>query len=132
MVTPAQREPRSWTIPLPGYTTPPLSLNHRLHWRAEARIKADLVDIGIVYSRKLAIPALDRFAAVLHYAPRQNRTRDTENIAPTVKPVVDGFCRARGIPDDRAHYFPQPPVIHDATGEPGRLWVVITELVGAP
>ena len=118
---------REWTIPLP-YVKPPLTLNSRLHWANHARITEALVGVGIVYTRKLRIPPLEKFTAVLHYEPSTIRGRDADNLAPTVKPVVDGMCRANRIQDTADHYIPAAPVIHPATGKPGRLWLVVVDL----
>ena len=118
---------QSWEIPLPCLT-PPLSLNQRIHWRKEASIKATLRDVGITYARKLHIPPMDRFTAQLHYLPRQERERDSENLTPCAKPIVDGYCWVHKIPDSHAHYTQLPPVIHPASGRAGRLWVVLTEV----
>ena len=123
---------RTWTIPLVGYMRPPLTLNSRMHWRVKANLTADLRNTGVTYTRKLKIPPLDRFTAVLHYAPRDARERDTENIAPSSKPVVDGMCWVHKQPDSRDHYLPSMPVIHDPTGEPGRLWLEVIDLSSAP
>ena len=117
---------REWTIPLP-YTKPPWSLNQRLHFRKEAQIKDSLKGVGIVYARKLKIPPLEKFTAQLHYAPRDNRVRDGENIAIICKPLVDGICSVTGVSDSHEHYTTLPTVIHPATGQPGRLWLVLAD-----
>lgn len=120
-------EPREWVIPLP-YTKPPLTQNSRMHWRARAAIVAALRGVGIVYTRQLKIPPLDRFTAELHYAPRYRRIIDGENLTPVAKSCVDGYCSVHKIPDDKDHYTQLPPVIEGPTGTTGRLWLVLREV----
>jgi len=120
---------REWTFPLP-YPRPPLTLNQRLHWAPKARLAAELKDYGTAYTRKHKIPRLDRYTFVLHWAPRQVRNRDGDNLIPTLKHLVDGYCRATGAADTADHYTLTAPIIHASTGEPGRLWVVIIDLAG--
>lgn len=80
------------------------------------------------------VPRLERFTAVLHYQPRDNRRRDTHNLGRALKPLVDGLIDAGVcIDDDTKHYAGTEPVIHDARkGEPGRLWLVVIDLGHTP
>lgn len=118
---------REWSFPLP-YDRPPLTLNGRLNRWRRAELTRELKDYGTIYTRKHKIPALDRYTFELHWAPRVRRGRDDDNPAPTVKPIVDGYCRAVGVADVRGRYVLSPVVIHDPTGLPGRLWVVVRDL----
>ncbi|WP_433717346.1 hypothetical protein ACQP2U_43330 (plasmid) [Nocardia sp. CA-084685] len=85
----------------------------------------------------------------LHYQPVDNRTRDTDNLANTTKPIYDAFTRTRAaytirtgpkkgdtveaqlgwsmVRDDDPRYMSKPePKIHDPVkGEPGRMWLDI-------
>lgn len=80
------------------------------------------------------IPLLERFGVVLHYQPRDNRKRDTHNLARALKPLVDGLVDAGVcVDDDTTHYRGAEPVIHPARkGEPGRLWLIVTDLSDEP
>lgn len=128
---------REWTLPLAF--TKPLNMNDRpsisvgaMHarrrevkaWREHAR---DL-------ARAQHLPRLDRFTAVLHYQPRDNRRRDTHNLARAVKPLIDGLIDAGVcVDDDTVHFRSTEPVIHPARkGEPGRLWLVVIDLGDEP
>ncbi len=124
---------REWSLPL-AFTTP-LNMNDRpstsmgaMHarrrevkaWREHAH--------GLALAAH--IPLLQRFTAVLHYQPRDNRRRDTHNLSRALKPLVDGLVDA-GVcaDDDTKHYAGTEPIIHDARkGEPGRLWLVVIDL----
>lgn len=123
--------PRSWTLDLPFEK--PLSTNevYGHHWAVVKR-KVDpwKEAVGWLLTQQ-KIPRLDRFTVVLHFAPKTKRgqQRDLDNLHATLKPCVDtlkkfGVC----IDDNAAHYTPSAPVIHSATGKPGRLWLVITDL----
>jgi crossover junction endodeoxyribonuclease RusA len=118
---------REWVLTLPF--TKPLNMNDRMNWRERSRYTRSFRDAALVLARKERIPSLAHFTAVLHSAPRTVRTRDPENLTATVKPLVDGLILA-GVAagDDPRYYTPTTPVIHDATGEPGRLWLVVREL----
>jgi hypothetical protein len=120
---------REWTIALPF--TQPLSLNDRLSWQKRHRLTAPWKDAATNLARHHKIPRLDRFTVVLHWAPRLERIRDPENLTATLKVCVDGLVRA-GVADgdDPRYYAPCAPIIHDATGEPSRLWLVVTDLSG--
>lgn len=121
-------EPRSWTLTLPF--TKPLSLNDRTaSWQRWYRLTKPWRDTAIVLARKHRLPPLEHFTVVLHYAPRLHRTRDAPNLEAVVKPLVDGLVKAGIAPgDDPRYYTPTTPEIHPATGEPGRLWLVVKEL----
>lgn len=121
-------EPREWTLTLPF--TKPLSLNDRTgSWQRWYRLTKPWKDTAIVLARKHRIPPLAHFTARLEYAPRLKRVRDAQNLEAVLKPLVDGLV-AHGVApgDDPRYYTPTTPVIHEATGEPGRLWLVVREL----
>lgn len=123
---------RTWTLPLAF--TKPINLNDRpsisvgaMHARRK-EIKAwrkHATDLAV----RAGIPRLERFGAVLHYQPRDNRRRDTHNLARALKPLVDGLVDAGVcVDDDTEHYRGFEPVIHRArTREPGRLWLVVVD-----
>ena len=128
---------REWTLHLAF--TRPLNLNDSpsisvgaMHarrrevkaWREHAR--------GLALAQR--IPRLERFTAVLHYQPPDNRKRDTHNLARALKPLVDGLVDAGVcIDDDTKHYSGTEPIIHDARkGEPGRMWLVVIDLGHLP
>lgn len=130
-------ERRRWVLALAF--TKPLNMNDRptisvgaMHarrrevkaWRAHAR------DLAVA----AGIPRLERFTAVLHYQPRDNRRRDTHNLSRALKPLVDGLVDARVcVDDDTLHYRGSEPVIHPAKrGEPPRLWLEVIDLSDEP
>jgi crossover junction endodeoxyribonuclease RusA len=123
---------REWNLPLPF--TRPLNMNDRHgNWQQAHRLKTAWFDAALVLARRERIPTLEHFTVVLHYAPRVKRVRDPENLTASVKPLVDGLVKAhvaRG--DDPRYYTPTTPVIHGATGEPGRLWLVVLDLAAVP
>lgn len=123
-------EPQSWTLTLPFNR--PATLNGRQHWRAKAVETRAWRDAGYYLARKAQVPLLERFTVVLHYAPRTNRRRDVDNLVGSLKPLVDGLVAAGvAADDDHSRYTLTSPVIHDATGEPGRMWAVVVDLGGA-
>jgi hypothetical protein len=121
---------RTWTMRLPF--TKPLSLNQTVgvnRWRARDRTKP-WRDTGIVFVQRYRVRGLGRFTVVLHHAPRTGHEKlDLSNYEGGLKPLVDGMVHAGLCVDDNANrYLPTDPVIHEPTREPGRLWVVVTDL----
>lgn len=131
-------EPMSWRLDLP-YTAVPLSMNSRPGVSrnamfARARTIAEIRRDAGLLALAAGIPRLQRFSAELHYEPRDNRRRDTLNLAATLKPLVDGLVDA-GVcdDDDTKHYVGKEPVIHPARkGHTGRMWLIVTDLGHLP
>lgn len=107
------------TIPLP-WLTPPLSANQRMHWAAKARTTREVRQTACLLARKA--PRTDRLVVTLHYRPRVKRRRDTVNLGPLVKVLVDGLIDAGIAPDDDHEHVSTPePVIHQP-GQPA-MWL---------
>jgi crossover junction endodeoxyribonuclease RusA len=129
----------SATIALP-WTRPPLSLNDGGATRAAKFARARTIAAVRTTAQQLARAAhLPRGVAhvtvQLHYRPRDNRRRDTDNLVATLKPICDGLAGGTKkypgygmVPDDIPAYMAKPePVIHPAErGKPGALWLEIT------
>lgn len=126
----------SWTLELPGYRRPPLSLNDRLNKWDEARVIADVRADACRLAQAAKIGRHARVRVELHWQPSA-RTGwvDDENPTPTLKALCDGLVDAHVVPDDdRWRMSKLMPVIHDKGGD-GRMWLVIEvlpELVDAP
>lgn len=121
---------REWRLDLP-YRTPPLSLNGaRGNHYAQARTVKQVRQLAHLQCLAQKIPALGRCTIELHYAPTDNRRRDPHNLVATLKSIEDGIVDAGVVPDDTPEYVPPTtPVIDPPTGKPGRLYVVVRELV---
>lgn len=139
MTPPAEAEVvdgrRQWTLHLAF--TKPLNMNDRPSISVGAmHARRREVKAWREHARHLAagIPRVERFTAVLHYQPRDNRRRDTHNLSRALKPLVDGLVDAGVcVDDDTVHYRGTEPVIHPARkGEPGRLWLVVIDLGDEP
>lgn len=111
------------------WTSPPLSLNHRRHWRAHARKAAELRETAHVLAKKHRLHIGGPYPHVevtLHYVPRDRRTRDSENPIPTLKACCDGLVDAGVVEDDDpTHMTKHMPVIHDPSGLNARLWLAV-------
>lgn len=121
---------RTWTLDLGERR--PLSLNgQRRSPYTHARAAKTFRRLAWARAEEAKIPALERIAVELHYAPRDKRRRDPMNLVATLKPVEDGIVDAGVIPDDTPDYsVPTVPVIDAPTGQPGRLYVIVRELNG--
>jgi len=131
-------EAREWTLHL-AYTKPPMSLNDSPPASRGGRIalskrKAGIRQHAADLARAAKIPRLERFAAILHYQPRDTRSRDAMNLYGTHKHLVDGLVEGGVcVDDDDAHFVDLAPVIHPARkGEPGRMWLVVRDLSEEP
>jgi len=124
------------TIPL-TFNKPPLSMNDRMHYMKRARIVRQIREEVTVRLRakRVAKPA-KHVTVEFHYRPRDNRTRDPLNLAPTQKACVDAIgpgtpARVRGrkvappvpgyglVPGDDPRYLQDTvPTIHPANKNP--------------
>lgn len=78
-------------IDLP-YDKPPLSMNDRQHWAIKARITAGVRRSTKRLAKAAQAPTgLEHAAVTLHYRPRDNRRRDTDNLVPVLKACCDGL-----------------------------------------
>jgi crossover junction endodeoxyribonuclease RusA len=93
----------TWTIRLP-YDKPPLTLNQRLHWRAEARIKHQVRADVTTLVTNARIPACHAIHVQLVYVPRDHRIRDCDNLVATLKPCIDAIRACDVVPDDSPQY----------------------------
>ena len=119
--------PAIFELQLP-WSSPPLSLNHRRHWRATANLTRAVRDATHVLAREAGIGRHERVRVTLHYRPRDTRIRDEENNVPTLKACCDGLVDAGIVPDDSPQFMEKDmPVIHPAAS-PARLWLVVTPL----
>lgn len=84
-----------------------LSSNQRLHWATKAektkalrwRGKAAAMSAGEQY---------DRAHLTVHVHWPDNRRRDEQNLAPTLKALIDGFVDAGLLPDDNGDHLIGP------------------------
>jgi crossover junction endodeoxyribonuclease RusA len=111
------------------WTSPPLSLNHRRHWRAHAKKAAMLRETACLLAKQQRLHLggpYPHIEVTLHYVPRDRRVRDTENPIPTLKALADGLVDAGVVvDDDPTHMTKHMPVIHDPSGLKPRLWLVV-------
>lgn len=116
------------TIDLP-WSRPPLSANDRMHWAKKARHVAALRAMAKVKARAQRIQPLDRAIVTLHYRPRERRTRDALNMAPTLKPLTDGLVDAGVLArGDSSEYVDERCVLHEPVkGQRAKLWITIEE-----
>lgn len=120
-----------WTLDLP-YSSPPLSLNRRLHWAVEQRIRKQLIHDVTWLARARRVPTgLERIIVTLHWRPGVVRRRDTDNPAPTIKAAIDALVTLGVVVDDDSAHVWSGCVVHPV-GKPARLWLTITELVERP
>ena len=83
--------PRTWTILLPP-GLPLLNLNDRLHWAKAYRLREELKNAALTMLRAARVPQLDRVSVLVVYDPPPDwRDRDPDNIAASVKPLVDAL-----------------------------------------
>lgn len=118
MSTDFDNEPISHTLELP-WERPPLSANRSLHWAEKARItKRIRNEIGwrvkaAINSGKLV--RANKVRVQLRYIPKTNRTRDTDNLYPTLKAICDGIIDAGLVHDDSPEFMDKPQPIIEPT-----------------
>lgn len=114
-------------IDLP-YDKPPLSMNDRQHWAMKARITAGVRRSTKRLAKAAQAPTgLEHAAVTLHYRPRDNRRRDTDNLVPVLKACCDGLVDHGLTTDDTPDLMTKAmPVIHESIkGSRPALWLEI-------
>ncbi|WP_232333365.1 hypothetical protein [Rhodococcus sp. p52] len=117
-----------FTLALP-YTSPPLSMNDRKHYMARARLTRQIRSTTAWLAKQQKGPTgLELAAVCLHYRPRDNRRRDSDNLMPVLKAACDGLVDHGLVPDDTPQFMTKAmPVIHPAEkGSEGSLWLTIS------
>lgn len=116
------------------YAQPPLNANamRRMHWRKERQISRGLRSNAHLRARSLNVPKGVPFCTVeLHYVPATRRTRDSDNLWPTLKPLCDGLVDYGLVKDDTPDMMAKPAPIIDEVSKtlPGpmksRLYLVV-------
>jgi crossover junction endodeoxyribonuclease RusA len=112
---------------------PPLTANQRLHFLHVRRRTRDIREAVATIARGKKIPSAQHLTVQLHYAPGDNRRRDSDNLYPTFKAACDALARGPRkdwvglelVPDDTPEYMTKlAPVIHPGKGD-RRLWLTI-------
>lgn len=119
------------TIVLP-WRSPPLTLNQRMHYMAEYRMQQELKRAAMLMARSLGIPHMEAVTAELVWMKGDNRKADPDNIAPTMKPLLDGLVAARildGDDSDRVLRTSQKIILRrDAATDGARLILRLTDM----
>lgn len=117
-------------IELP-WSKPPLSMNDRDHWAKKAKKVRNVRQTTAWLAKAANLGRHELVRVQLHYRPATRRNRDSDNIAATYKPCVDGVCLDAGLvaDDTDEHVVRGWPTIHaPIKGEPGRMWLVVEVL----
>ena len=117
----------SWIVRIGNYTTPPLTSNQRLHWRAEYALKKALRDAVRVGLWREKVTPCESAHVVLVYVPRDSRRRDSHNLVPTVKVAVDALVSCGVLADDTPEFLSESmPVIAEPDPKDPHLRLEIT------
>lgn len=110
------------------YPRPPISGNSRMHWAEKMRRTRDIR----LASKLLAarIPDLGRITVDLTWFVKDHTRRDGgENLAPTLKPMIDGLVDAGVVlDDDPAHVVRGPSIVTYEQGCTPRMVLHIAQL----
>ena len=111
----------------PGMTL--VNLNHRLHYAVRWRRSEDLKKAAWLMARKAQVPRLERVSIVVEYQPPDHRRRDSDNIAPSAKALIDGIVAAQVLPGDESPRYVTEVTCRIGEFYPkGRLVVHLTEV----
>jgi len=96
---PARVEPAKFATTLHfAYPSPPVTANQRLHWRAKAKLTAQIrADAARLAAH---IPELGKCRVTLTWIVTTSHRRDADNIVPTLKGICDGLVDAGIVRDD--------------------------------
>ena len=117
----------TFTIDL-AHPRPPLTANDRTHWRTKARVTKALRQEAAARVTALRIPEYPRIRVSLVWVVKDRRRRDGgENIAPTLKPLIDGLVDAGVVADDdQFHVFRDMPTIRFEKGATPHLELTVS------
>jgi hypothetical protein len=125
--SPSGSTARTWTMELPAGLGL-LSLNGREHWAARNRAAQALKKAAWAMTVSAKVPRLERIGVRVLYDPPDRRRRDHDNLAATLKPLIDGIVAAGVVGDDDTGHVAPPRCEITGTVYPrGRLRIVITE-----
>lgn len=94
------QSPGRFVFQLP-FGRPPITANQRSHWAVKAKIVRDVRDATARLAAGLAPIATACTIGIVWHVP-DSRRRDVDNIAPTLKPAIDGLRDAGLIPEDHS------------------------------
>lgn len=116
-------------FPLP-WSRPPMAQNDRDHWRAKASKFATAKLEARMAIRAAKVPVVGGAVVKLHYRVPDNRVRDSDGPAPTLKVLLDALVAEGILPGDDFRYVPESGVrLHPpAKGLPGAMWVELSEV----
>jgi crossover junction endodeoxyribonuclease RusA len=103
-------ESRIWRIKLP-WERPPLSLNDRLNWRPERKLKIEIREAAHWLAKANKIPPLERVRVTLEWWVPDRRVRDEDNPIATYKCLADGLVTAGVVPDDAPKYMDKSKMV---------------------
>ena len=108
-----------------AWTTPPLSLNYRMHHMQAAKITKDVR--AQMHARARSMPTLAKCRVELTWFVNTRTRRDDENPVPTLKALCDGLVDAEVVPDDTAEFMDKrmPSIVYRPKAE-GLACMVLT------
>lgn len=123
---------RSWTIEIwpmtlgPKRWLLPPSLNSRLHWAARKRVGDQFKEQAFYLCKATKIPKLK--SAVIEVTAYAIRPKDRDNLATSMKPIIDGIVSAGVVLDDSDLYvdlrFAKTIKVHHAINELTKIKVI--------
>lgn len=120
-----------WVLPLP-YSSPPLSLNLRMHPAKERAAKRQLkADAHYLAHYRKVTRGCEAIFVTFVWVPKTKRTRDTDNPVPTIKALIDGLVQYGVVVDDDSEHVAHRTVIRERNAErkPG-MWLIVTQRIG--
>lgn len=102
-----------------NWRRPPLTANDRHHYMVKARITKQIREASFWMARQLRLPELPKITVAMTWVVADKRKRDgSENLAPTLKALIDGLVDAGVvIDDDQAHVVRGPSLIEYRQGD---------------
>lgn len=103
------RQPRSWTLLMPGRAELPNSNDHRhMHWGSRRRWTQELRTAAAQSARAAMLPPLSRGRIACYVRMPDERRYDPGNFYPGAKAYVDGLIDYGLLRDDSARYLTGP------------------------
>ena len=106
-----------------------LTANQRMHWALKANRTRYIRDTSAAWTSRYKGPKpATPCRCIVTFGFPDKRRRDSQNLQPTAKAIVDGLVDAGLIPDDSTTYLVgvDTRIVHTEDVRPGRIAVLVT------
>lgn len=121
------------TLTIPGDPPPGTNAQHRMHWRAVAKLRGYWRTQAWYAWLAAGKPRFEHPRVTVRFVYRQNRRRDLDNLGVAIKPIIDGLrdgghAERGAFADDDAASIDLRPIELSVDASRPRVEVVLEEM----